>query len=588
MRVRGGWPGTLGQSVYSRCWWLACILMVECIVATALPHPWLQGKSVMVAQGQPVTINPLPFRWLQARTVTTSTVFFFIALLFFGRDKLRVTQWGAAPVRKGWVVLHLCALTLFTAACFLFKHFLYLNSTFAPRGSAREHGLVCVWGVLLAFVPVTLMEALIGLPKLVLLARRMDNAWGLAALCDVLMMAARSLLILIWDRPHSWLGHRLQAATFRGVKFLLGLFYPDVFRDSTHFTVGTRGFFVVIADQCSGVEGLALILSLTVGWILYTRRELRLGRAMLLVPISLLLSWLLNLARIAGLIALGDAGYRKVAMVGFHSQAGWILFNCVALGFLLTVNTVTWFRQPRLRQPGAALGADPCAAAQAPAGVVAETNVAAVYLMPLLAFLGAGLLAQAASNGFEWMYALRPVAVLAVFYVYRSQYRRMDWRFGWLGPAVGVAVFVFWVALAHWVGWETTAGGAASSGIAEGLAQLSAGQRAAWIVPRAITAAFMVPFAEELAFRGYIARRLMSADVESVPYHSLSLFAVLASSLAFGILHGRMWLAGTLAGALYAAIAKLRGRLGEAVAAHATANLLIALWVVARGDYSLW
>ncbi len=583
MSVRGGWPRVLGQSVYSRCWWLACILMVECIVATALPHPWLQGKSVMVTQGQPVTINPLPFRWLQARTVTTSTIFFCVALLFFGRDKLRAAQWDAPPVRKGWALLHLCALVLFAGASFIFKHFLYLNSSFAMRGSPREHGLVCVWGVLLAFIPATLLQSLLGIPKLLLLARSLDDAWGLAALCDVLMMAARSLLILLWDRPHSWLGHRLQAATFRGVKFLLGLFYPDVFRDPAHFMVGTRGFFVVIADQCSGVEGLALILSLTVGWILYTRRELRLGRAILLVPISLLLSWLLNLVRIAGLIAIGNAGYRKVAMVGFHSQAGWILFNCVALGFLLTVNNVAWFRQP-----GATLGAIQSSAPQVGSGPLAGTNVAAVYLVPLLAFLGAGLLAQATSNGFEWMYALRPIAALAAFYVYRRQYRGMDWHFGWLGPLVGVAVFAFWVALDHWIGWQTAGSGAASTGVAEGLAQLSAGQRAAWIVPRAITAAVMVPFAEELAFRGYIARRLMSADVQSVPFGSLSLFAVLASSLAFGILHGRMWLAGTLAGVLYAAVAKLRGRLGEAVAAHATANLLIALWVVARGDYSLW
>jgi CAAX prenyl protease-like protein len=126
------------------------------------------------------------------------------------------------------------------------------------------------------------------------------------------------------------------------------------------------------------------------------------------------------------------------------------------------------------------------------------------------------------------------------------------------------------------------------TGVAEGLARLSSGQRAAWIVTRTVAAVLTVPLAEELAFRGYIARRIMSADVESVSFHSLSLVAVLVSSLAFGILHGRMWLAGILAGVVFAVVAKLRGRLGEAVAAHATANLLIALWVIARGDYSLW
>ena len=94
------------------------------------------------------------------------------------------------------------------------------------------------------------------------------------------------------------------------------------------------------------------MLSLTVGWLLYSRRELRLGRALLLVPASLLASWLMNLVRLAVLIAIGSAGYPAVALGGFHSQAGWILFRCVALGFLLTVNNVAWFRQS-----GPALGA---------------------------------------------------------------------------------------------------------------------------------------------------------------------------------------------------------------------------------------
>lgn len=42
-----------------------------------------------------------------------------------------------------------------------------------------------------------------------------------------------------------------------------------------------------------------------------------------------------------------------------------------------------------------------------------------------------------------------------------------------------------------------------------------------------------------------------------------------------------------LAGLLFALVAKWRNRLGEAVAAHATANLLLAAWVLARGDYRL-
>jgi CAAX prenyl protease-like protein len=154
-------------------------------------------------------------------------------------------------------------------------------------------------------------------------------------------------------------------------------------------------------------------------------------------------------------------------------------------------------------------------------------------------------------------------------------------------------VFAFWVAIDHWIGEDMTGRDAAGSGViltgvAEGLARLSVNQRHVWIALRTLAAVVTVPLAEELAFRGYIARRFMSADVESIPFASLSVFAVVGSSLAFGILHGRMWLAGVMAGLVFAVVAKLRGRLGDAVAAHATANLLLAFWVIARGDYSLW
>jgi exosortase E/protease (VPEID-CTERM system) len=576
--ARGGWSRILGNSIYSRCWRTACILMIECILVTALPHPWLQGQSGFTELGQPVTLDPLPFRWLQARTVTVSTIFFCVALLFFGRDKLKALPWRVAPLHKGWAVLHGCVLALFARTD-------YFLTNSVPPGTSLQHGVLCIWYGLLAIMPVTLGGALIHLPKPLHLLRSLGNAWGLAAMCDLLMMSARSLLIIAWDRPHSWLGHRMQAATFHGVTLLLSFIYPNVFRDPGHFMVGTRTFSIVVADQCSGVEGLALMLSLTMGWLLYTRNELRLSRALLLVPIALYLSWLLNLVRIATLIAIGNSGYVAVALGGFHTQAGWILFSCVGLGFLITVNNVSWFRRS---PPAAAM--HPTYVPQADS---AHVNVAAVYLLPWLAILAAGLLAQAASDGFEWLYPIRLLAALAVFFAYRRQYLQMDWRFGWLGPAAGVLVFAFWIAIDHWIGQDLTGRDAAGSGViltsvAVGLARLSSGQRVLWIALRTLAAVVTVPLAEELAFRGYIARRFMSVDVESIPFASLSLFAVVASSLAFGILHGRMWLAGVLAGMAFAVVAKLHGKLGDAVAAHATANLLLALWVIARGEYSLW
>jgi CAAX prenyl protease-like protein len=117
-----------------------------------------------------------------------------------------------------------------------------------------------------------------------------------------------------------------------------------------------------------------------------------------------------------------------------------------------------------------------------------------------------------------------------------------------------------------------------------GLGKLGSGL---WIAGRIAGSVITVPIAEELAFRGYLTRRLIAADFESIPPGSFAWPAFLISSVLFGALHGR-WVAGTLAGLLFAVVYYRRGRIGEAVIAHAVANALIAVWVLARDEWSLW
>jgi membrane protease YdiL (CAAX protease family) len=53
-------------------------------------------------------------------------------------------------------------------------------------------------------------------------------------------------------------------------------------------------------------------------------------------------------------------------------------------------------------------------------------------------------------------------------------------------------------------------------------------------------------------------------------------------------MHGDRWIAGTLAGFLYAGAQRWRGRIGDAVAAHSVTNALIAVWVLWGGHWSFW
>jgi exosortase E/protease (VPEID-CTERM system) len=519
-----------------RLWLLTGVLGLELAPLSLLAHPWHK---------------PMP--------VAAPLIVFGGTLLFFGRHKFPADDLEDAGVDLRFMVLHLLAIAVLAAAEFSLLRLL-------DDGSAAQNTVLWLWYAAIGLLIGSLIASLFPGRSLMRLLRGFGDAWAYAAAATVVVLASRYFVLWAWDVSNSRLGHALQTATFSGVKSLLSLFYTGVVADPSTLILGTTRFQVEVAGGCSGIEGLGLTLALTLGWLIFARHELRLRRAVLLIPVSLAAMWLLNLGRIAALIALGDSGHAGVALHGFHSQAGWLVFNAVALGFLLAANHLRWLHKDEFTAMGVSQ--------------VAHRNVAAIYLLPFLAVLVASLIGRLVSNNFDWLYPLRLAVAAVALWHYRAEYRRLDWRFGWLGPLAGAAIFALWLGLAR------RQGGADELGAQ--LAQLAAWQRVSWIAARALAAVATVPIVEELAFRGYVARRVISADVEAVPFGRLSVLAILVSSLAFGALHGHMWIAGTLAGVVFALVAKVRNRLGEAIAAHATANLLIALWVLARGDYRMW
>jgi CAAX prenyl protease-like protein len=121
----------------------------------------------------------------------------------------------------------------------------------------------------------------------------------------------------------------------------------------------------------------------------------------------------------------------------------------------------------------------------------------------------------------------------------------------------------------------------------QALAELTPGWAWFWLVGRVLGSVLVIPLAEELAFRGYLLRRLMGPDFQAVPSDRLTWPALLISSVLFGALHER-WLAGMAAGVAYALAQRHRGRLSDAVLAHSTTNALLTAHALATGDWSSW
>lgn len=395
--------------------------------------------------------------------------------------------------------------------------------------------------------------------------RRMFRAAPLAPVFGLVMTAAISALTTAGKAAWGpWM--RL---TYKVVLGGLHLVRGDVVANVANFMLGTSRFSVVISPECSGYEGMALMLVLSSAWLGSFRREFRFPQALLLLPAGAAAAWALNCVRILALILIGDAGAPAVAAGGFHSEAGWILLIMLAVGLLLASQRIRWL---------AALPPAP----EAPAHPL-HANETAAYLLPFLAILAAGMAAHAAAASFEWLYPLRVVAAAAVLWWFRGIYASANWRVGWESVAAGALVFAVWLGAERLLSPH-----GAAAGMPPELAMASDPARLIWLVFRVAGAVATVPIAEELAFRGYALRRLESADFTAVDLRTFSFLPLAVSSLLFGVLHGQRWIAGAIAGALYAAAARRRGSLGDAVAAHAVTNALLAIWVLSTGDWALW
>jgi exosortase E/protease (VPEID-CTERM system) len=436
--------------------------------------------------------------------------------------------------------------------------------------------------VVCAAVTLQLVHAPEGTPGTAFLAA----IWFILALASLVTLGAATLpanLLAVWDRPAQLAGCAVALVslvafpllqglwahssdlTIHGVVLVLQHLHLHVFTEGK--TVGTDRFFVLIAPVCSGYEGIGLFLAFSMAWLAWFRKEYRFPAALLLLPIGVAISWCLNVLRIAGLIVIGHYGHPNIALGGFHSQAGWVAFSILAVGFCALSNQV----------PGIRAGTDIARREEE-----ATDDPAALYLGPFVAIQAAAMISAAASAGFEWLYPLRVLAPLLLLLWYRRDYARIAPGPIWstYAAAVGVAVSAVWVIAA----WHS----APSSGPTTQLAQLPGLWRAAWWFFRFAGAVVIAPLAEELAFRGYLMRRVKGPEVEKVDPARAGWLGLVLSSLGFGLLHGSRWLEGTVAGFLYGHVYARKGRLRDAILAHAITNLILMTLVAWTGDWRIW
>ena len=353
----------------------------------------------------------------------------------------------------------------------------------------------------------------------------------------------------------------LGSLTLSAVAGVLRLGSDDVVSVPSRLEVGLPSFHVRIAPVCSGYEGIGLILVFLTACLVAMRKTLRFPVAFLLLPIGVLAAWSANVLRISALIVVGSRWSPGLAYGGFHSKAGWILFCCVALGLAAVA------RRPPFSIHGTAKEE------------AAIWNPSAAYLMPFLAMAAAVLIAGLVSPGAKAV-PLSVAAALLPLWIWRRCYGSIRVSFSWATTLLGAIASVAWAALQ---GPEAATRG---EELRLEVAALGAAQ-VPWIACRVLGSIIVFPVVEELAFRGFLLRRLIRADFTEVSLRPFDVKAFLVSSLAFGAVHQSPW-AGTLVGMLYALAQNWRGRTGDAILAHAVTNAILAGGALLGGRWAFW
>ena len=464
--------------------------------------------------------------------------------------------------------------------------------------------MACLWGMAGGFIEPTLgrwgqlllvmtMAAVWGASVLAMWLPRLSQVpsfIGLGALVTVFFLAAR--YVELFTRKF-WLYSG--GTTVDLVEILLTPFAGAPVIRPEPFVIGTDAFKVQIFETCSGFQGIGLITLLLGGYLLWFRQIHRFPQSLLLFPIGIGIIWLGNAVRITALILVGIWIDPKIAVDGFHSQAGWISFLIVGLGTIWVAQQMSFFsiRAPAdvglpVGEATSPAGAAIAAPAAATAGTDGEPEVshgpsAFACLLPFLVLTAVTILTQAFTSGFNYLYPLRVIAVAAVLWSLRRHYRPGPQPLSVVGIGIGVFTFLVWMALAPADGLED-----AEKVAAMDPAQLGQPWALLWLLFRLAGYTITVPIAEELAFRGFLPRRLIDDDIERVPAGTFTWLSFLASSLAFGAMHGADWQRATLAGLAFALALYHRRRLSDAIVAHATTNAFLGGYVIATGAWTEW
>ena len=186
----------------------------------------------------------------------------------------------------------------------------------------------------------------------------------------------------------------------------------------------------------------------------------------------------------------------------------------------------------------------------------------------------------------KWLYVLRVLLTSSMLVFFWKSYQELSHLPKLneivVGVLVGVLIFAIWI-----LPYPTWAKLGQDVTTFNPYTEVSSQQALFWLTTRIMGAALVVPVMEELFWRSFIMRWLDKKDFISLSPHTISTFAIIASSGLFALEH-HLWLAGFIAGICYAMLYIKYKNLWITIFAHAITNGILGIWVVQTGQWQYW
>jgi len=213
----------------------------------------------------------------------------------------------------------------------------------------------------------------------------------------------------------------------------------------------------------------------------------------------------------------------------------------------------------------------------------------AAYVAPFAAFIAVMAGENALLPHSQILYPIRLAIVLAVILLVSRPYLQLRPKNPLASIAIGVAVFLIWVApdrlfgYRHFWLFDNAIVGSASTSIPRDM------QASAWFLAlRTLGSVALVPIIEELFWRGWLMRWLIDPDFEKVPLGTYAPVAFWVVAVLFASEHGPYWEVGLIAGIIYNWWMIRTKSLADCMLAHAVTNGILAAYVMASGQWQYW